>query len=376
MASTAQSVDLLRTPLADWHAAHGGRLVDFAGWAMPVQYGSIVEEHVATRTGVGLFDVSHMGRLAVRGSQAGPFLDHVLTRRVTALKPGQIRYSLVCNSAGGMLDDVLAGRVGVDSAEGPAFALVVNASNREKLNTWFAEEAQHFQVSLDDQTLATAMIAVQGPRAVAMVAQLADTDVAALRYYSGCEARVAGVPCAVSRTGYTGEDGFELTCPAQEATALWQALCAAGGVACGLAARDTLRLEAGMPLYGHELSEQLNPLDAGLRFAVDLCDSGGQPRSFVGGDALRSADSSGPQRLRVGLAIEGKRPPREQYRVLTAGRACGVVTSGTHSPTLGKPIAMAYVEPPYATEGTSLTVDIRGTETPATVVPLPFYRRS
>lgn len=361
---------LSRTPLADWHEAHGGRMVDFAGWSMPVQYGSIVEEHQATRTAVGLFDVSHMGRLTVQGRKAESWLDDLVTRRVAGMPIGRVRYSLVCNPAGGVLDDILVTRVTEDR-----FDVVVNASNREKLLAWFADHALA-DAPLTDRTEATAMIAVQGPGAVAMVAELADADVAAIRYYRSGEANVAGAPCVVSRTGYTGEDGFELICNGEQAEAVWQTLVDAGAKACGLASRDTLRLEAGMPLYGHELTEVLNPLHAGLGFAVDFENKDGSPRDFVGGPALALAREDGTLARRVGLKVEGKRPPREEYRVMVDGRPCGVVSSGTHSPTLGAPIAMAYVEPELAADGTLLAIDVRGTETPATVVPLPFYKRT
>ncbi len=367
MSSTAE---LLRTPLYDWHAANGGRLVDFAGWAMPVQYRSIVEEHNATRQRVGLFDVSHMGRLAVQGAAAERWLDGLTTRRAAGTPVGRVRYSLICNESGGVLDDILFTRVTENR-----FDLVVNASNRAKLLDWFAEHAMA-DADLIDRTEATAMIAVQGPGAVEMVASLADADVASIRYYRSGEANIAGAPCVVSRTGYTGEDGFELIANADQAEAIWKALINLGAAACGLASRDTLRLEAGMPLYGHELRERLNPLHAGLGFAVDFENADGGRRTFVGSDALLKAREDGSVARRVGLRVEGKRPPREEYRVLVDGRPCGVVTSGTHSPTLGYPIAMAYIEPELTQEGTRVAIDIRGTETPAMVVPLPFYKRS
>jgi aminomethyltransferase len=365
----------LRTPLYDWHAANGGRLVDFAGWAMPVHYdsgkgASIVDEHNATRQRVGLFDVSHMGRLSINGPGAEPWLDSLTTRRAAGTPDGRVRYSLMCNESGGVLDDILFTRV-----TDKRFDLVVNASNRAKLLDWFSEHAMA-DADLIDRTEATAMIAVQGPGAVEMVASLADADVKSIRYYRSGEANIAGAPCVVSRTGYTGEDGFELIANADQAEGVWQTLINLGATACGLASRDTLRLEAGMPLYGHELNEKLNPLHAGLGFAVDFEDADGGSRKFVGSEALLKAKEDGSLARRVGLKVEGKRPPREEYRVLVDGRPCGVVTSGTHSPTLGHPIAMAYVEPEFARDGTRLAVDIRGTETPAVVVPLPFYKRA
>ncbi|MGL4514892.1 MAG: glycine cleavage system aminomethyltransferase GcvT [Lacipirellulaceae bacterium] len=366
---------LSRTPLADWHSAHGGRMVDFAGWLMPVQYGSITAEHVATRTAVGLFDVSHMGRMSFVGPQAAPLLDLLLTRRASALAPGQVRYGLACNESGGALDDVLVGRAANDT-QGTDYGLVVNAGNRVKLWDWFNHQGTGFDAQLDDHTQRTAMIAVQGPNAVAMLARMTDAPLGAMRYYTSCVAiDVGGVNCSASRTGYTGEDGFELICAADDATSLWQALIDAGGKPCGLASRDTLRLEAAMPLYGHELLEEITPLEAGLGFAVNFDGADGAPRDFVGSGALRAQRDAGVQRVRVGLAVEGKRPPREGYTVLDGDAPVGTVTSGTASPTLGRGIAMAMVPPTLAAAGTRLAVDVRGAASPATVVPLPFYKR-
>ena len=365
------TADLARTPLSSWHAEHGGRLVDFAGWAMPVQYGSIVAEHQATRRGVGVFDVSHMGRLSIVGPAAAAWVDGLVTRRVADLPQGLVRYALLCNEAGGVLDDVLVTRVADERVD-----VVVNASNRPKVLAWLADHRPESGVTVEDRTEATAMIAVQGPAAADTLSRLSTGDLQALRYYRAGEGVVVGAPCGVSRTGYTGEDGFELVCDAIAAERVWTGLVAAGATPCGLAARDTLRLEAGMPLYGHELSERLNPVHAGLGFAVELTDKAGRPREFVGREAILLAKEDGALARRVGLLVEGKRPPREDYRVLVDGRPCGVVTSGTASPTLGRPIAMAYVEPSLAAEGTRLAVDVSGVETPAVVTPLPFYRRA
>lgn len=341
-------------------------MVDFAGWSMPVQYGSIVDEHVATRTGVGLFDVSHMGRLTVEGHAAEAWLDGLLTRRVEGTPIGRVRYSLVCNESGGVLDDILFTRVAEER-----FDLVVNASNRAKLLDWFAAHTMA-DAELTDRTTSTAMIAVQGPKAVELVTGQTSDDVTAIRYYRADQATVAGVPCDISRTGYTGEDGFELICPAERACELWEALIAEGAVACGLASRDTLRLEAGMPLYGHELDEETNPIEADLAFAVDTQAKDGSSRDFVGKGPLPQV----PTRIRVGLTLDGKRAPREGYPVLANGEAIGVVTSGAPSPTLGHPIAMAYLPLNRAIYGDTLGIDMRGKMASATVVELPFYKRS
>ena len=278
----------LQTPLHSWHSSNNGRIVDFAGWSMPVQYGSIVEEHHAVRKAIGLFDISHMGRLNFGGENAAQFLDHVATRRIVGMKPGQIRYGLVCNESGGILDDVLVYRLEdskgnaegdfVQSGKHPTHQMVVNASNREKIIAWFnqlLESGTPFSretVWFDDVTLATAMIAVQGPLAVETMQPLLDVDLQSMKYYTGSNAMFLGgvtgsnSPCFVSRTGYTGEDGCEITVDAEYAIPIWEAILKAGNscgaMAAGLGARDTLRLEAAMPLYGHELSEEINPVQA------------------------------------------------------------------------------------------------------------------
>jgi len=376
--------DLARTPLHDWHVAHGGRMVDFAGWSMPVQYTSIADEHNATRNAVGVFDISHMGRLAFFGSKTAQFLDTIVTRRVADLKPNQIRYGLVCNESGGILDDVL---VYGSEGEGRPYTMVVNAGNREKIVSWLERQLsswnctrQKEKVTFFDETDAYAMFAVQGPKALQLLQPIfqqdaggeAPLDLSRLRYYQF--ARRQGM--LVSRTGYTGEDGFELICQADGAeTGIWNYLVAeaakVGGMAAGLAARDTLRLEAAMPLYGHELSETINPIQAGLNFAVNLKD-----RKFIGSEALEKFAADKSQPVRIGLQLDGKRVPRQGCPVLHGDEIVGEVTSGTFSLTFQRPIAMAYVRPTAQAVGTHLAVDIRGTQHPAVVVPLPFYERS
>ncbi len=361
---------LARTPLYDWHVAHGGRMVDFAGWWMPVQYASIVAEHQATRTGAGLFDISHMGRLRFDGAEAADFLDRLTTRRVSDLKPGRIRYSLIANEAGGILDDVLVYRL-QDAADQPYFVVVVNASNRQKILDWLRPRlAVAPEVHLTDVTRDWAMIAVQGPRALELAQPLLDAELTAMKYYTGCEVGIDGHGGIVSRTGYTGEDGCELIVGAKAAPGVWQRLIDAGAAPAGLGCRDTLRLEAAMPLYGHELSEQITPFQAGLSFAVDL-----EGRDFTGRNALAAVAGDSNLPHRIGLEFSGKRVPREGYAVLDQGKPVGEITSGTFSPTLDKPIAMAYVEPASATVGKELAVDIRGRQEAARVVALPFYKR-
>jgi aminomethyltransferase len=371
------TTQLARTTLFDWHVAHGGRMVDFAGWEMPVQYSSITAEHQATRSAVGLFDISHMGRLRFFGPEAARFLDAAVTRRVTDMQPGQIRYGLVCNDRGGILDDVLVYRLAVDREvddDTPTFQVVVNASNRTKIVDWFQRRLPDCTTRLEDVTTATAMIAVQGPSAIRLVAPLVDCDLATMRYYTGTDATFDAIPCYISRTGYTGEDGCEIICAAERAVAIWEKLMDTGasyGIqAIGLGARDTLRLEAAMPLYGHELSEQINPIQAGLGFAVSFGD-----REFVGRAALERFAKDASLPVRIGLQLDGKRVPRQGADVLRGDDPIGEVTSGTYSPTFERPIAMAYVQPAGQAPGSRLAADIRGTPYAAVVVPLPFYER-
>lgn len=349
-------------------------MVDFAGWSMPVQYTSIVEEHQATRRGVGLFDISHMGRLRFRGPGAAAFIDRMVTRRVTDLRPGKIRYALMTNEGGGILDDVLVYHL-VD-AEGRSFhQMVVNAGNREKIVAWIRSHLGATDaVEFEDESLETAMIAVQGPAALATMASLTGADLFRLGYYSGQATTVCGHPCVASRTGYTGEDGCELIVARSIGLRIWEAIlsegASRGAQAVGLGARDTLRLEAAMPLYGHELSETIDPLQAGLAFAVNL-----EGRDFIGASAIRAAKASPSGRVRIGLKMAGKRVPRQNCEVFVGDRTAGEVTSGTFSPTLDVPIAMAYVDAAASSVGTELFVDIRGRKEPACVVPLPFYVR-
>ncbi len=368
------TANLLHTALYDWHADQGARIVDFAGWAMPIQYSSIVTEHVATRTAAALFDVSHMGRFRFDGANAATFLDGILTRRVADLAPGRIKYSLVTNESGGILDDVLAYHL-VEPDGTNFMALVVNAGNRGKIKDWIERHLPE-DVRFTDETEQTAMIAVQGPDAVRSADRLVpDLSLPALDYFSGVVTTVLGQRAIVTRTGYTGEDGVELSVPNEVATAVWESLIAdeneSGPIAAGLGARDTLRLEAGMPLYGQELSEAIHPYQAGLGFAVNLKD-----RRFIGRDALVNAREDKGLVRQVGLRMAGKRAARPHYPIVSGNEAIGEITSGTFSPTLGRPIAIGYIQPKFADVGREVGVDIRGTIEPATLVKLPFYKRS
>lgn len=365
---------LAHTPLHDWHVAHGARMVDFGGWSMPVQYHSIVEEHQATRRAVGLFDISHMGRVLIDGPAAGAFLGSLLTRRIDDMTPGQVRYSLMCNEEGGVLDDVLVYQTHLPEGGLSGYGLVVNAGNRAKIGAWINQRASGQDVRIDDRTAEYAMIAAQGPRAIEVLDKLAECELTSLRYYHGAVTRMAGFRAFVSRTGYTGEDGCEIICDSADVVTIWSQLYelaeAVGGGPVGLGARDTLRLEAGMPLYGHELTEDINPVQAGLDFAVNL-----RSREFVGREAIARLQRNDQQPVRVGLQIDGKRPAREGAAILQSDRQVGTVTSGTFSPTFERPIAMGYVKPTAAAPGTPLAVDVRGQHYAARVVPLPFYQR-
>ena len=366
---------LARTPLYSWHQSHQAKLVDFAGWEMPVHYGSIVREHEATRHAAALYDVSHMGRFRFDGAGSGNLLDRLVTRRVADLAAGQIRYGLMTNEEGGILDDVLVYRL-IEPPDSEFWWMVVNAGNRAKIWEWLSEHrSASDDASVSDHTLDTAMIAVQGPRAVEITARLFAKPVQETRYYHGKVTKLFDQNAIVSRTGYTGEDGFEITVPKQIAVRVWESLlnlgASTGMLAAGLGARDTLRLEAAMPLYGHELSEQINPIQAGLSFAVNLKD-----RCFPGSDALRQLQESGLSSVRVGLTLDGRRPARGGCAILDGESRIGEVTSGTFSPTLDRPIAMGYINPVFAEPGTGIGVDIRGTTHDARIVKLPFYRRA
>jgi aminomethyltransferase len=359
------------TPLQDRHEALGARLIEFGGWRMPVQYGSIIEEHRAVRERVGLFDLSHMGELHVDGPQAGEALAAALVSDPPSLAAGRAQYSLLCAPDGGIIDDLIVYRL----AE-TRFLVVANAGNAETVSDTLAERFAGFKAVLDDGSLATGLLAVQGPRSTEVLGPLTDVDLASLRYYAVAEGHVAGMDALVARTGYTGEDGFEVFVDARRVGELWDSLLpavgAADGLPIGLGARDTLRLEAGMPLYGNELDRTTNPYEAGLGRVVKLA----KPGDFVGRAALERIAQGEPARRLVGLTIVGRGIARHGYPVWSGDRQTGVVTSGTQSPTLGRAIAMAYVQPADAAPGTLVEVEIRDGRVPAEVVPLPFYTRS
>ncbi|KQB85179.1 glycine cleavage system aminomethyltransferase GcvT [Corynebacterium oculi] len=371
----SHSDSLRQSPLHAEHEALGASFTPFGDWSMPLKYGKELDEHRAVRTSAGLFDLSHMGEVRVTGPQAAEFLDYALISHLSALAVGRAKYSMIVRPDGGILDDLITYRL-----RDHEFLVVPNASNTATVVAALRERAEGFEVTVEDESTSTALIAVQGPRGQEIVLSLlAPEDHEALRtlkYYAAFSATVAGIPdVLVARTGYTGEDGFELFTPNATAPALWEAAFQAGKPheirPAGLAARDSLRLEAAMPLYGNELSEELTPIDAGLGVLVSKKKEG----DFVGRAALDSVEQ--PSRLLVGLVSEGKRAARAGATVLSEeGAEVGVVTSGQPSPTLGHPIALAYVDRTLATPGTELTVDIRGKHYPFRVVETPFYRRS
>ncbi|MEV5984968.1 glycine cleavage system aminomethyltransferase GcvT [Streptomyces sp. NPDC052051] len=368
------SSPLRLTALDALHRSLGATMTDFAGWDMPLRYGSERDEHVAVRTKAGLFDLSHMGEIAVTGPEAARLLNYALVGDLASVGIGRARYTMICREDGGILDDLIVYRLREQE-----YMVVANASNAQVVLDALVERAAGFDAEVRDDRDAYALLAIQGPESSGILKSLTDADLDGLKYYAGLPGTVAGVPALIARTGYTGEDGFELFVAPSDAEKLWQALTEAGAavglVPCGLSCRDTLRLEAGMPLYGHELTTSLTPFDAGLGRVVKFAKEG----DFVGREALREAASraeQNPPRVLVGLVAQGRRVPRAGYAVVAGGETVGEVTSGAPSPTLGKPIAMAYVDAAHAAPGTSgVGVDIRGNDEPYEVVALPFYRR-
>jgi aminomethyltransferase len=360
----------LATPLLERHRALGARIVEYAGWLMPVQYAGIIDEHRAVRERAGLFDLCHMGELFVEGPDAGSALARALVTDPPTLAVGRAHYSMICAPDGGVIDDLIVYRLAEDR-----FLVVANAANAPTVSDELAARINGLRAVLDDRALATALVAVQGPASAAILAPLTSIDLAALRYYGIAEGEVAGLPALVARTGYTGEDGFEVFVDTAAATVLWDALVDVGRahslVPIGLGARDTLRLEADMPLYGNALARTPTPFAAGLGRVVAL----DRETDFVGRAALETARAAGPTRSLAGLVVQGRGIARHGYPVHAGERRSGTVTSGTMSPTLGVPIAMASVAPGDAAPGTMLEVEIRGVRSAAEVVPLPFYRR-
>ncbi|WP_430868076.1 glycine cleavage system aminomethyltransferase GcvT [Demequina aurantiaca] len=369
----------LRSPLHDEHVALEATLVDFAGWQMPVRYSGDIAEHTAVRTAAGLFDLSHMGELAVRGPDAADFLDYALAGRVSAVKLWGAKYTMLCNEAGGVIDDLVIYRRDWDH-----FFIVANASNKDRVVTELRARLGSYDATVEDVSHEIALIAVQGPLSAQItgaMCELGADDIEAMKYYSGSNVLIeGGIHAFAARTGYTGEDGFELFVAADQASAVWQLALdrgtALGMIPAGLSSRDSLRLEAGMPLYGQELNESTTPFEAGLGRIIAFGTEANPRGDFVGREALAAAKEAGVARQLVGLVGAGRRSARTGYPVTDAeGNQVGVVTSGVPSPTLGQPIAMAYVPVSMAEPGTVVGIDVRGRREEMTVTALPFYKR-
>jgi aminomethyltransferase len=364
--TTAQ---LKRTPLYEQHRALGARLVDFGGWEMPVQYSGILQEHEAVRSRAGLFDVSHMGEFKVEGPGAQAFLQYLVPNDISRLAVGQALYTQLCLPDGNTIDDLLVYHL----AE-MHYMLVVNAANIARDFAWVREQAKNLDVQVSDQSDTTALIALQGPLAQAILQRLTEVDLADIRYYHFASGPVDGVNCIISRTGYTGEDGFELYCAPADVVELWNDLLGAGKAQglqpAGLGARDTLRLEAGYCLYGHELNEQTNPLEAGLGWSVKL-----NKGDFIGRAALLKIKEEGVERKLIGVEMLERGICRAEYVIYANEHPLGSLTSGAPSPTLHKNIGMGYVVAAHAVVGRHVDIDIRGRRTAAQIVALPFYKR-
>ncbi len=363
------SEGLLRTPLYDIHIAFGARMVPFAGWEMPVQFAGIIEEHNHTRTACSVFDVSHMGRLKITGKDTESFLDSLCTRKLAGAEPGRCLYSHVCREDGGILDDVIVSRFEAH------WGIVCNASNREKIIAWLNKHGAGKDVQVVDETMGTAMVACQGPKTLELAKEVANADLSSIKRYHFRVRELGPVSIATYRTGYTGEDGIEIVMPAMLVAPLIPRLLGTPESPhpvirpAGLGARDTLRMEAGMPLYGHELTEEVDSLTAGQGWCVDLT------KDFIGAEAMRKLKAEGLKNQLVGLELEGRRIARQHYKVFRAETETGEITSGTLSPTLGKSIAMAFVRTQDAAIGTALEVELSGKRVPCSVVTLPFYKR-
>jgi aminomethyltransferase len=361
---------LKRTPLYEQHRALGARLVEFGGWDMPLQYSSIVDEHRAVRTRAGLFDVSHMGEFKVEGPGASNFLQYLVPNDVSRLAIHQALYTQLCLPNGGTIDDLLVYRLA-----DMHYMLVVNAANIDRDFAWMEGQAKHFKdVHIFNQSDATSLLALQGPSAQSILQPLTEVDLSSIRYYHYAPGAVAGVDCLISRTGYTGEDGFELYCAPVDVINLWNELLKAGKdkglVPAGLGARDTLRLEAAYCLYGHELDEHTNPLEANLGWTIKL-----QKGDFIGHDALQQVKEQGPKRKLVGIEVVERGVPRGGYTIYENDQPIGVLTSGGPGLTVNKNIGLGYVEAVHAVVGHPVQIDIRGRRTAAQIVALPFYKR-
>lgn len=372
----SEAAELKKTPLYDFYKQRNIKLVDFNGWALPVSYTGIIEEHEAVRTKAGLFDVSHMGEISVIGSDAAPFLNSLMTNNIAGIVVDQSQYNVLCYPHGGTIDDLIVSKLGEEN-----FLVTCNASNVEKVYDWMQEKAQEQyrkQLILENQSLAFGLIALQGPNAEKILQKITLTDLSNLAFFHLVQkATVDGIPdIMISRTGYTGEDGFELYVAADRTEELWDSLLKTGSEfalkPCGLGARDTLRLEAALSLYGHELSESISPLEAGIGFAVKTK----KDSDFIGKKALIGQKEKGLEKRIKGFELIGKGIAREGYKVLSeSGSEIGYVTSGTKSPTIGKSIGLALVSPADLAVGTRIRIEIRSKTVDAQVIDTPFYKR-
>lgn len=359
------------TPLYPIYQNYNAKIIDFHGWALPVQFTSILQEHRAVRNQVGLFDVSHMGEILIQGPDSLSFLDYALTNQIAGLQPGYIRYSPLCNESGGIVDDLL-----VYCLQPDKYLLVVNASNISKDLNCLRQISSGYKVTITDLSSETAQLALQGPLAIQVLNELTNTSLAEMRYYQFSDhLTLAGLTVLLSRTGYTGEDGFEIYLQADRAPELWETLMKTGArygiTPAGLGARDTLRLEAGLPLYGNELSEAISPVEVGLTRFIKL-----EKPDFIGKSQLQKRLTEGVERRLIGIRMIDRGIPRSGYRIFKDGRAIGLITSGTYSPTLDQNLGMALVETALAQPDIGLTIDIRGKKLHAVTVKLPFYTRS
>ena len=358
----------LKTPLYEAHVKAGGKIVPFGGYLLPVQYQTgVIKEHTAVRTQAGLFDVSHMGEILCEGKDALANLEQILTNQFANMVDGQARYSPMCNEQGGTVDDLIVYKRCEEH-----YFIVVNAANKDKDYQWMLDH-QFGEVTFTDVSEQYAQLALQGPKAMEILKKVTDEEnIPKKYYYAVFDTQAAGIPCIISKTGYTGEDGVELYLDSKDAENMWDALLEAGKeeglIPCGLGARDTLRMEAAMPLYGHEMNDEVTPLETGLGFAVKM-----KKEDFIGKAALEAAGE--PKRKRIGLKVTGRGIIREEQPVFVGEEQVGRTTSGTHCPYLGYPVAMALVDAAYTEPGTKVSVEVRGRMVEAEIVPLPFYKR-
>lgn len=359
-----------RTPLYDYILAQKARLTNFAGWEMPVQFGGITQEHQAVRQQVGMFDISHMGKFVLTGVGLIEQLQPLVPSNLARLQPGQAQYTVLLNRQGGIIDDLIVYPQGTMASGEEQVTLIVNASTTEKDKTWLLKHLNPETATLSDVSRQSVLIAVQGPGAATTLQAFVTEDLSTLGRYCHRQETVLGHPAFLARTGYTGEDGFEVMLSAEAGCDLWRSLLVAGVVPCGLGARDTLRLEAAMALYGQDIDDTITPLEAALSWTVHLEEKG----DFIGRSVLEQQKAEGVPRRLVGLQMQGRNIARHHYPILHQGSAIGTVTSGTLSPTLGYPIALGYVPPALAKIGQELEVEIRGKRYPATVVKRPFYK--